>query len=352
MDKKDQAIDLSEKYAESNPFGRITYTNDYCFLCGKNLLDNYTEEHVVPKWLLNRHNLWDQNLQLLNETDIEYRKIKIPCCSECNNEHLSKLESQIRSAVEAGYEACLELDQSLIFMWISKIWYGLLRKEVSLQKDLRCPEKGKIFAENELKNLQHLHALMQSIRQPLIYLMDKPFTVLIANLHYLGEGDSYFFRDNLFSQTVLLRTNEIGFIIALQDGEMIRHTWGKYLKQVGGQKLHPIQFDELYAKVTFYCYLQNRDAEYSKRGVTEPNSLNTIDDADGEEFCEYLKTVLSRWGNIGPISPSPGYVRTWMYDDNDNPIFLDERMRLLDNKPSEIKPILGTTNVPKSAIDN
>jgi hypothetical protein len=36
--------------------------------------------------------LWNQSIVLLNQTEIPYRLLKIPCCSECNNEHLGRLE--------------------------------------------------------------------------------------------------------------------------------------------------------------------------------------------------------------------------------------------------------------------
>lgn len=350
VDKNEQLIDLSEKYAESNPFSRITFSNDYCFLCGRAFSDDFSEEHVVPKWLQNRHDLWNQELRLLNDTHIKYRQIKIPCCSQCNNEHLSKLESQLRAAVESGYDACLELDPALIFQWISKIWYGLQRKEVSLLKDIQSPEKGTIIDREQLESLRHLHALMQSIRQPVIYLMDKPFSVLIANLHNLGEENSYFFRDNLISQTVSLRTNEIGFIVALQDGELIRHTWGKYLERVGGRKLHPMQFDELYAHITFSCHLQYRNSNIIDRGGTELDPMPEISDIEVKEFHDYLKIILSRWLDHNLIGPPPDQIADLtLFDENENPLFFDEHGRLLDKDPPVISPGTSRPSGPESS---
>ena len=62
-------------------FGRST-----CFLCSAPLrAKNRSDEHVFPKWLLQRFNLWDLKLSLLNGTDISYKQLTIPCCKTCNH---------------------------------------------------------------------------------------------------------------------------------------------------------------------------------------------------------------------------------------------------------------------------
>ena len=60
--------------------------------------------------------------------------------------------------------------------------------------------------------------------------------------------DDYFFRDNLKLAVVSLRSKDVGFIVALQDAGIIRDSYGRYVEEVAGRKLLPIQFDELYAK--------------------------------------------------------------------------------------------------------
>ena len=72
-----------------SPFEKMTFTYDKCFLCGEILTDeNSTEEHIYPKWLQNKFDLWDKQLILLNGTGINYRNLKIPCCKRCNNKRV------------------------------------------------------------------------------------------------------------------------------------------------------------------------------------------------------------------------------------------------------------------------
>ena len=108
----------------------IRFGPSTCFLCSALLRSkNRSDEHVFPKWLQKRFNLWDQRLDLINLTGIPYRQLTIPCCKTCNNIHLSKIEDIMRSAVEAGPSAVADLPSATVYMWLSKIFYGVLYRE-------------------------------------------------------------------------------------------------------------------------------------------------------------------------------------------------------------------------------
>src|SRR5580704_9225452 len=90
---------------------RRRFGKSICFLCGCRLgKRNATEEHIFPKWLQARFNLWNEQLTLLNGTTMPYRALRVPCCSTCNNEHLSQIEDKVRSAVERGPRSVNRLD--------------------------------------------------------------------------------------------------------------------------------------------------------------------------------------------------------------------------------------------------
>jgi len=77
-------------------------SDDVCFLCGASGQD-VTLEHVFPKWLQRRFDLWTQRIGLLNDSLIQYRQLTIPACARCNNVDLSRLESAVSRAVDGGY---------------------------------------------------------------------------------------------------------------------------------------------------------------------------------------------------------------------------------------------------------
>ncbi|MFW9880988.1 MAG: hypothetical protein ACFFG0_48620 [Candidatus Thorarchaeota archaeon] len=63
---------MDEKIVIYNPFDSMSFTYDRCFLCGRRLGDADSREHIFPRWLLRRFNLWDSELVLLNRTKIKY----------------------------------------------------------------------------------------------------------------------------------------------------------------------------------------------------------------------------------------------------------------------------------------
>jgi len=78
-----------------NPFTDMKFDYDFCFLCGEKLKHSKSKEHVFPKWLLKKYKLFNEKLELLNQTKISYNNLKIPCCSDCNNNYLSQMEKKI-----------------------------------------------------------------------------------------------------------------------------------------------------------------------------------------------------------------------------------------------------------------
>src|SRR5437868_5625128 len=88
-----------------HPLDRTT-----CFLCADPLTgQTRTDEHVIPKWVQQKYDLWNESLGLLNDSSIQYRQLTVPCCKRCNNETLSRLESTVEVAVSSGYDAVVAL---------------------------------------------------------------------------------------------------------------------------------------------------------------------------------------------------------------------------------------------------
>lgn len=122
-----------------------------CFVCSR---PAESEEHVIPKWLQNQYDLWNQKLTLPNRTTITYKQLKIPCCLDCNNNLLSQLETKVQSGAATDEE---------IWKWAAKIHFGLLRKDDFLEWDRRNPgyKIGQVIKQDDPLELdRHLaHSL-------------------------------------------------------------------------------------------------------------------------------------------------------------------------------------------------
>lgn len=300
--------------------------NDSCFLCGA-LNASISEEHVFPKWLQHRYNLWDQRIRLLNETFIQYRNLRIPCCATCNNESLSRLEGRISSAIASGYKACVELDPGLWYLWAGKLFYGVLRKELTLPLNRAQPSDGGIVSEAALKSFSNLHRFLQGIRGKHTFVGEPPYSVLVCNVHDLGEQLSYNFSDSSPYMTLAIRMGEVGVIVAFEDAGLTAQSYGRYVSEVDGRKLHPLQFDELYAKVTYQASLIEHGIHYltsEKIDTSIPQQTQVIGNPyvrewSQREFSRVLRAHVSHWfkSNITGTEwfMSPNLVPTWMIDD-------------------------------------
>lgn len=316
-------------------YGELKTDDNNCFLCGKEM-KKLTVEHVFPKWLQKKYDLWNERLTLLNNTDIQYKNLKIPCCAGCNNESLSTLENIIYSSVVSGYEAAKSVDAHNWYLWAGKIFYGVLRKELKLSINRSNPSQGTIVTERIIKQFSNLHLFLQGIRGKYKFFDQKPYTVLICNLYDLGEGSDYFFGDDLLNFSLSIRMGEIGVIVTFQDDGLIDNSYGKYVSQVNGRKLHPIQFDELYAKVNYQVSLMDYSPYFHTAthiegdwpAETTLHGGGYINEWNQKEFAYELLYRLGYWKTgfetIEDIFVPPDRVYSWMVDDKGEILLLKE----------------------------
>lgn len=238
-------------------FGRST-----CFLCGCRLnRKNRTDEHVIPKWAQRKYHLADQELHLLNQTTIPYRQLTIPCCFTCNNKHLQPLERRMSEAVSGGARAVKSLTHHEIFLWMGKIFYGLLYRELFLPFDRTDIKKTTIANKTLLRRFNMHHLFLQSIRVPMNFVNFSPSSILIVNLQEPAEAKlRWDFRDHLTTMSIACRMGSVGIIAVLQDGGAQIPMFP--LLKIGNRKLHPTQFTEVVAKVFYRAILFNRTPKY------------------------------------------------------------------------------------------
>src|SRR5580704_13377068 len=130
---------------------RRIYTDKRCFYCAKLMRSQSSREDIFPLWLQKKFELSNQTLTLLNQTRIQYRHLKVPCCTSCNNVHLSQLENRVKTLLfnRSLHYAQQHLDQ--IYVWAMKILVGIIYAERLLPRRRRHP-KGKPILPDEWWN--------------------------------------------------------------------------------------------------------------------------------------------------------------------------------------------------------
>jgi hypothetical protein len=304
------------------------FGDEYCFLCGqKGTKDSLTREHVIPKWVQNAYDLWDQQLYLLNRTTIPYRQLTIPACAECNCKVLQPLEKKVSNAVTNGFEAVQALESLTIFQWLGKIFYGILYKELFLAYDRSSPESEAITSPELLKKFQMHHFFLQSLRHPIIFDGFFPASIFIYKTKSVDDVRyQWDFRDGLYNMFISCRMSDVGIIAVLQDGgaqQYFENFWDKYRSMA----LHPVQFQEIAAQISYKAHLFNRIPKYiwfEEEGkevlrvyqlpLAGMSRKPLFDEWQWDEYARILSDFLNV--PIDIIFIPPDNVMTWLHDED------------------------------------
>lgn len=239
-----------------------TFGKNVCFLCGCDLAGGGTEEHIIPRWAQERFDLWNQKITLLNGTAIPYRLLTVPCCFPCNNLHLQPVEGAVADAVRSGAAAVRDLGDRTLFVWLGKIFYGLLYRELSLLLDRRDPVAGTITDPELMRQFELHHYFLQSCRVRMTFEDDFPASIFVYDTKEpTGREHGWDFRDNLTSMFVSCRVGRVGFVATLQDGGAQRLCDGLYPRS-HGVPLHPAQFQEVAARALYLSLRATRTPKY------------------------------------------------------------------------------------------
>ncbi|MEU6677670.1 hypothetical protein [Streptomyces sp. NPDC046925] len=265
---------------------------DRCFLCGCYLnTENKSLEHVFPKWLLDRYGIRKTKVQLLNGSVITYDKLLIPCCKQCNNQHLSKIEVDVSAAFKYGRAGVQTLSKDALFIWVGKIYYGLMYRELTLRSDIRNPGSESIMDPEFLRMFSSHHLLLQHARglvnwrtgySPASFLLyDCQESTGNARLNF-----DYF--DVVTLPFLALRIGKVGVICCLQDwGRLENYQDDELLVRAQAAELHPQQFREIAARAAYAISLLG--TKVSHIPVYGPSSVTVLDPKLTDYFGEAPK---------------------------------------------------------------
>jgi hypothetical protein len=309
------------KAVEKKQFGRST-----CFLCGKRLgTKNRADEHVIPQWAQQRFRLHDQQMGLMNRSFIPYRKLTVPCCAVCNNECLQPIETAMAEASLEGRSGVASLEPHTVFLWLGKMFYGLLYKELFLAFD-RSGSRSKTIATRELlRAFEMHHYFLQSCRVPMEFVDFHPASIFIFDAQESSVPEAgWDFRDDFFSLMIACRLGKVGMIAILEDGGAQRDFDTEMREVEESLVLHPVQFLELSARALYAGRLFNRHPKYviidgDPISVTQLpmgglSSKPIFDEWKQEDYAVVLATLLEM--KLDSIFVPPNQVMSWVRQAN------------------------------------
>jgi hypothetical protein len=298
----------SSKHVIDKVLEKRSFDRRHCFLCGVSLNSkNSSREHIFPKFLLNKFKLWEQRLTLLNGKEIPYRKVVIPCCKICNNKHIGKIDRKIAQAMKGGFDAFAKLDEVIVFQWLSRILYSILYLELITPRDPRF-KRRKILKRTFFESLKTLFTFLNSVRIKTEFHQPFPWSIFLFRTQVHQDSRFNFdFRDNPLTYTVALRAGEIGIVAVLHDnGALTAMQDDPALGVTHAQQLelHPQQFQEIMARMSYAASLLNRVPKYM--AISDPvdalyvvslpigglSSKPIFDDWNPEAYAKILSLIM------------------------------------------------------------
>ena len=118
---------------------------------------------------------------------------------------------------------------------------------------------------------------------------------------------------------------EVGVVVSFEDHGLTTSSYRRYVRIVSTSKLHPLQFDELYARTTYQVsliessikYLTEFEVDGSRSARTRVGGGMHLRERSNKELAEVLRAHVCHWvkrptGGDIQSHVSPDLVPTWM----------------------------------------
>ena len=306
------------------PFKKLQFDNIFCFLSGESLTDKKQKISVFPQWLIDSYELDKRPLKMLDESVLTYADIFLPC-ADATKIKLDELENTIQKAFEGGFDEVKKVDETLLFQWVAKTVYGMIFKEIQTAiKQQKHSAEGFNMSQGLIHKFGMLHQMLQSVIQPVIFENFKPFSLFICPI--TNSEQDFFYRDEINTLTFSLKMKNFGLLMNLQDNGANKIYHDDVCSKVNGKTLHPIQFEELCAKVFYSAYLFNRLPEYHVLEVDrvfyiEPMPLRGMiskpifDEWQFKTYGQVLENFWKPWGFLLlEIIKNPNEPMSFLFD--------------------------------------
>ncbi len=247
-----------------------------CFICGVSPEEaKFNAEHILPRWLLRRHNLYAQTVTLPNGQAYRYHSYTIPCCKDCNSLLGREIEAPLSRVLRGGLRSVneyIETEGSLrLFTWMALVFLKTHLKDTSLREHLNHGDGEATIAENyDWAIFHHLHCLARSVYTNAQIAPEAFGSLAVLPADNEGLGGRFDFIDLSVAQTLAIRMEDFALFAVFDDSCAVLHGIGNLLEHTM-VPLNGFQIREFAAH--FACcnlHLKNRPTFRTRTEVHDP----------------------------------------------------------------------------------
>lgn len=248
-------------------FAELIAGKDACFICGRPRCEtSFNDEHVIPRWLLRRHDLHSQMITTLNGAHLHYGEYTIPCCQSCNSLMASALEDPLAKLFDQGYSAVTEYAAKngpwLFLVWLALLFIKVHYRDVYLRlwKDTRKPDNT-IADLYEWQELHHVYCIARSFYSGAV-LDPSAMSSFVIVPAYSPEGiGSFDYADLYDMKATLLRSGQIALMAIHNDGCAAQSIIRDTVARIRGE-LNPLQLRELFVSLAYANHITHDRPEF------------------------------------------------------------------------------------------
>lgn len=225
---------------------------DTCFVCGIERAEaSFNDEHVIPRWVLKRYELFGKEITLPNDKKFRYGKYKIPCCESCNSFLGENIEKKVAEGLDGDFNKVLSFfngNKGLVFNWICLLYIKTHLKDKMFQYDFQSDKK--IGDDYDWEDLHHFHCMARSIYTGVKIEESVYGSMFIYPCAEFDEGERYDYIDLYGTGTVLIRLGDFFIICVMNDSKLVSQLIKSRTERITG-KLNFLQVRELYSRVSY-----------------------------------------------------------------------------------------------------
>lgn len=242
-------------FVSGQRFQRDIVEGQCCFLCGASPdKAEFTDEHVIPDWVLREFSLHSKQVTLANGATIPYSRYRVPCCSSCNALLGETVEKPISDMIKGGYQSVSAFIKKngawRLFAWMNLIFLKTHLKDRAFRFSLDAREGTEKISElYDWSPMHHIHCIVRAYYTKATLdprLMGSVFVLPAKVRPHLGLFD---YADFSVHKTMLIRLGETAIICVLDDACATISLIQNWLFPKLGGPLSPVQLREVLSRI-------------------------------------------------------------------------------------------------------
>lgn len=252
-------IDVNGNYlfVSYDKFINEVVRGECCFLCcSTSDKKEFNDEHIIPRWVLKRFDLYKSFITLKNFKKVRYDKYTLTCCAECNHFLGNDIETEISKATKDGLEGLLDYVEKhstkKIFLWLSLVFIKTHLKDAQQRWHLD-QRKGntKLDIETDWGSIHHIYCVVRSLQNQVYLNKDCIGTIMIMEAEQGGGNHKYDFADSPSSNTIFVKLGDIALFGVLDDSTGAAH----FIEPLISKLSKPITWPQSREIFSHLCYL-------------------------------------------------------------------------------------------------